>query len=862
MNDDNDPFDDNRHGTHVSGTIGAVGSNGVGVTGVNWSVKVMALKFLNSAGSGTTADAVAATLYAADKGAHVSSNSWGGGPFDQSLLDAIEYGADRGMLFVAAAGNDARNNDATPTYPASYMSDAVVAVAATDPNDALASFSSFGATSVDLGAPGVGILSTTPGAAYGSFSGTSMATPHVAGVAALLRARFPDASVYSLKALLLRSVDPVASLAGRTATGGRLNAFASASCSDAPQVWLSAPARQFVVGVGDELEISVLAGNCAAPAGVANVSVAVNGVSVALEAASPDRGRYQGTYTVAAAGPLTVTASVTAGGATATQTVSGEAFLTYTCQDVPLSWVDVTPGTRLNSAGGDDTFSTLAIGFPVSFFGASYTTAFVSSNGFLALGSNAGANAHLNAAIPSTAAPNGFFAPFWDDLNPSAGGAVYAGVTGAAPNRTLHVEWHNVPHFSLFGSGTVTFELSLEEDGDVRYQYLDTDFGNPTWNAGASATAGVERPDGVVGRQVSFAQPQLTSGRAVRCTFGPPTPPPPPPVSVTTTSLPGGEVGQLYSQTLAATGGTPPYTWTVDAGSLPPGVVLDSASGVVSGTPTSAGTFVFTMKATDAGAPALSDTQELSVAVAPAPVPPPEITTTSLPNGTVGQPYSQTLQATGGTSPLTWSLESGALPAGLALNASTGALTGTPTAGGTSSFTARVTDFDARTDSQALSVTVTGPTPMTASPNSTTVLTGTHRAGSAGNLAADDNAYYEVNSTSSGQRTAAWYGSFTGVTNSLTNLRVSYTGKNSRSCTQTVALWRWSTSSWVTLDTRTVGTTDVVISNLAPGGTLANYVSGTSGDGEVRVRVRCRTSSGPGSFFSSGDLLGISYVRP
>ena len=156
VNDDNDPFDDNRHGTHVSGTIGAEGNNGVGVVGVNWNVKIMALKFLNSAGSGTTADAIASTLYAADHGADVSSNSWGGGPYDQALLDAIEYGASRGMLFVAAAGNDGFNNDVTPTYPATYASDAVLAVAATDHNDGLAFFSSYGAKSVDLGAPGRG----------------------------------------------------------------------------------------------------------------------------------------------------------------------------------------------------------------------------------------------------------------------------------------------------------------------------------------------------------------------------------------------------------------------------------------------------------------------------------------------------------------------------------------------------------------------------------------------------------------------------------------------------------------------------------------------------------------------------------
>ena len=314
VNDDNDPFDDNRHGTHVSGTIGAEGNNGVGVVGVNWNVKIMALKFLNSAGSGTTADAIASTLYAADHGADVSSNSWGGGPYDQALLDAIEYGASRGMLFVAAAGNDGFNNDVTPTYPATYASDAVLAVAATDHNDGLAFFSSYGAKTVDLGAPGVGILSTTPGNTYGSFDGTSMATPHVAGAAALVEDRFPGATLYGIKALLMNSVDSAGSLAGKTVTGGRLNIGNALACDNEPKVVLSARANGFVAGVGDVIPIKVLGANCAVPAGIGNVTATVNGTPVALSAASPDTGLYTGSYTVTGPGALSVTATVTVGG--------------------------------------------------------------------------------------------------------------------------------------------------------------------------------------------------------------------------------------------------------------------------------------------------------------------------------------------------------------------------------------------------------------------------------------------------------------------------------------------------------------------------------------------------------------------
>jgi subtilisin-like proprotein convertase family protein/subtilisin family serine protease len=235
-----DPFDDNAHGTHCAGTIGGVGNNGVGVAGVNWNVSLIGLKFLSGSGSGTTDDAIEAINYAValkNRGVdiRVLSNSWGGGGFSQALFDAIAAANNAGILFVAAAGNASSNNDTTANFPSNYDVPNVVAVASTTRTDGLSSFSNFGATTVDLGAPGSDILSTTPGNTYQVFSGTSMATPHVSGAAALVLAANNTLSVAELKDILLSSGDPISSLAGRTVSGKRLNVAAALDLAGPPQ---------------------------------------------------------------------------------------------------------------------------------------------------------------------------------------------------------------------------------------------------------------------------------------------------------------------------------------------------------------------------------------------------------------------------------------------------------------------------------------------------------------------------------------------------------------------------------------------------------------------------------------------------
>lgn len=225
----NSPMDDHGHGTHTAGTIGAVGNNGIGVVGVNWHCQLMPLKFLDNSGNGVISDAAEALHYVADlrgRGVNVkiTNNSWGGGGYSSTFHEALAENTALGILFMAAAGNSSQNNDLNPFYPASYGDSNILSIAATDAQDALAYFSHYGATSVHLGAPGVGIYSTLYGARYGIMSGTSMATPHASGVAALLWSLWPDARAEDIRDAILKGVDVIPSLTGKTITGGRLNA--------------------------------------------------------------------------------------------------------------------------------------------------------------------------------------------------------------------------------------------------------------------------------------------------------------------------------------------------------------------------------------------------------------------------------------------------------------------------------------------------------------------------------------------------------------------------------------------------------------------------------------------------------------
>jgi hypothetical protein len=322
-NNDSDPLDDNRHGSHVAGTIGARGNNGTGVAGINWNASLMACKFLNASGSGTTAGAIGCLEYVKtmkDRGANIiaTNNSWGGGGFSQALFDAIQRHQEAGILFVAAAGNGNAlgvgvNNDQTPFYPCNYGLSNVICVAATTRSDGRADFSNYGRRTVHIGAPGTEILSTTLNGTYTMLNGTSMATPHVTGTAALLKAADPSRDWRAIRNLILAGGDDAPSMAN-TITQKRLNALGALTCANSTVFSRLTPiADSVAVNVETPLSLSVLNINCALPNGDVVVTVNPGGETVTLldDGAGPDQaagdGNYSGQWTPASTGSYTLT---------------------------------------------------------------------------------------------------------------------------------------------------------------------------------------------------------------------------------------------------------------------------------------------------------------------------------------------------------------------------------------------------------------------------------------------------------------------------------------------------------------------------------------------------------------------------
>jgi subtilisin family serine protease len=496
-NNDSNPLDDNSHGTHVAGTIGATGNNGVGVIGVNWTVRIMACKFLGAAGSGSVSDAIDCMEYVKlmkDRGVDIvaTNNSWGGGGFSQSLLDAIDAHLQRGILFIAAAGNNGSNNDATPFYPAGYSLPNVISVAATTRTDSLASFSNFGRQTVDLGAPGEAILSTTPNNTYSFFSGTSMATPHVTGVAALLKAQDPSRDWRAIKNLILAGGDTIPALAN-TVTQKRLNARGALGCSSATVLSRILPVGSSVTGaVGTPIDLAALHINCATPNGNVVVAVEPGGQQVTLtdDGLGADRvagdGIYSGRWSPTAVGTYSITFPA---GDVITAQVLGD----YQVSQTAFSYRTIS-GVNLNL--DDDAVAFVTPPFQIPYGGGRFNGVFVSANGNVSFSS--GFTTSANVALPTLAIPT-LVAPWWDDLLPVAGTTqnVFWDVIGSSPNRELVVEWRDVRVSACQTSSTATIKFQIvffESSDSVLFNYADTSFGGACASAdrGGSATVGLQ----------------------------------------------------------------------------------------------------------------------------------------------------------------------------------------------------------------------------------------------------------------------------------------------------------------------------------------------------------------------------------
>jgi hypothetical protein len=604
-NNDGDPFDDNGHGSHVSGTIAGVGNNNVGVVGVNWQAKIVGIKFLSAGGSGSTAGAIQSVNYAIAVGVRLTSNSWGGGGFSQALLDAINAAGAAGQLFIAAAGNSSANTDVLPHYPSSYATPYIVAVAATDHNDNLASFSNFGATTVDLAAPGVAILSTTPGNTYQSFSGTSMATPHVAGVAALAMGRFPNVPALQIKNLILTAADVKPQLAGKCLTGARLNAFMTiAEPDDTPpgaiaNLATSDPGSNTMrlswTATGDDgatgratryeirystspIDDGNFSGAILVPGGpdpqtagsaesfeVGGLSFltpyyfaikafdefnnegGLSNVAIATTLGAPDITATPGSFATElltgaseiqtltlrndAAGTLDFTIPtpelifsqpivypyqpLAKGeadwrvGEPVTENKGGpDAFgYRWVDSDEPggpaFDWVDITGvGTLLPVTGDDATSAPVSLGISFPFYGSSFNTARICTNGFLSF--TDASTEYNNQGLPNPGAPANLVAPMWDDMDFGTTPRIYTYNDGAR----FIVSWIGVPHYQT--GGPYTFQALLYPTGEIRFQYLT--LASPT----NSATAGVQNGTQSIGLTVAFNTPYLKNNHTVR----------------------------------------------------------------------------------------------------------------------------------------------------------------------------------------------------------------------------------------------------------------------------------------------------------------------------------------------------------
>ncbi|MFZ4766044.1 MAG: S8 family serine peptidase, partial [Roseimicrobium sp.] len=562
VNNDNNAMDDQYHGTHCAGTIGGAGNNGAGVAGVCWTVSLIPLKFLNSGGSGAISDAAEAVAYGTSIGVHLTSNSWGGGLFNQAFKDVLDASHAAGILFVAAAGNNTSNNDLGDFYPSNYDSPCVISVASTTRTDAKSSFSSYGLTTVDLGAPGSEIYSAQPAGLYQNLSGTSMATPHVSGACALVKAFKPSLTHLEIRDVILGSVDVTPAMTGITVTGGRLNVHKALLALDdlavTPSVVFAAkgpvggpfsPTLQTYTLTNTDATTPL---NWTAAAGAPWVSVSPAEGTLAAGASATVSMTFNNSVNA-------LPAAVHAGSVIFTNTTSGVSFtrgvslavgqvdhftelFTSNNDTDNQSWLftpngsdsfysvlrstgvtsfptDPAGGTNLTLFDNDVATVTPSGGQTVRLYGTAYPSFFVGSNGNVMFGSNDTLSAESLAnhfALPRVSA-------LFDDLNPASGGGT---VSWQQLGDRVAVTYQTIPQAA--GTDSNSFQIELFTDGRIRITCL-----------------GIAATDGLIGLSRGLGTP----GGFVSSDFNSyPTTPPPPAIRVivpnTTTEGAGTLAGQ------------------------------------------------------------------------------------------------------------------------------------------------------------------------------------------------------------------------------------------------------------------------------------------------------------------------------
>jgi subtilisin family serine protease len=472
---DSDPMDDHGHGTHCAGVIGAVTNNNLGVAGVCWNAKIMAIKFLNSSGGGVTSDAIDCIGYAVKMGAKVMSNSWGGGSFSQALADAIEAANQAGVLFVAAAGNSAVNTDTSPNYPSGYPSQNIIAVLATNYMDNMSSYSNWGLTSVDIGAPGGDssspVYSCYIGSSYTNMSGTSMACPHVAGACGLVISMCPNISHLEVKNLVMNTADKLPVLNGKCVSGGRLDLQKAVSAvqglCNAP--WISIIPSSGQVSAGNSKDVNVIF-NGNRPAGVymGYIKVTSNDpsagesyvpINLKVEKADYFTQLFDPCQPIDPCDPNCIDLAYHKIMFFPDGSVN---HYRTAIKDVNAFTFDPAGGNVLNL--DDDDYMPIDLGGKtIEFYGEKYDRLYVGSNGYITFESGDIARAESlqnHFALPRISA-------LFDDLDPSTGGAI----SYILLDDRLVITFKDVPEFS--SSNTNSFQVELLFDGKIALTLLN-----------------------------------------------------------------------------------------------------------------------------------------------------------------------------------------------------------------------------------------------------------------------------------------------------------------------------------------------------------------------------------------------------